>query len=269
MMKGYFHSKNHWALILGGSSGMGLASAKKLASEGMNICILHRDRRQQLPAIEVAFEWIRAQGVELLTYNIDALKVEKRDEVIRDLVEKLGADGKIRLLLHAIAKGNLKPMAAEDKQQPVLGAQDFALTIEAMATSLYDWVVCVREENLFCRDARIIGLTSEGSHRAWKSYAAVSAAKAALESLCRSMALEFAPFGLRSNIVQAGVTDTPSLRMIPGSEELIEGAIRRNPFKRLTRTEDIANAIFLLTREEAAWINGSLIRVDGGEGIVG
>ena len=268
-MKGHFHSKNYWALILGGSSGMGLAAAKKLAAEGMNICIVHRDRRKQLSAIEKEFDWIHEQGVELLAYNLDALKAEKRNEVLGYLAKQMGDDGKIRLVLHAIAKGNLKPMTSDDEQQPILGTQDFALTIEAMATSLYDWVVRIHQENLFCRDARIIGLTSEGSHRAWKSYGAVSVAKAALESLCRSMALEFAPFGLRSNIIQAGVTDTPSLRMIPGSEELIEGAVRRNPFKRLTRTEDIANVIFLLSREEASWINGSLIRVDGGEGIVG
>jgi NAD(P)-dependent dehydrogenase (short-subunit alcohol dehydrogenase family) len=78
-----------------------------------------------------------------------------------------------------------------------------------------------------------------------------------------------APFGIRSNIVQAGVTDTPALRMIPGSAHLKAQARIRNPFGRLTTPEDVANAIYLLSLPESAWINGAIIRVDGGERISG
>ena len=66
-------------------------------------------------------------------------------------------------------------------------------------------------------------------------------------------------------MIQPGVTDTPSLRLIPGSDHLKQGALLRNPFHRLTRPEDVANVIYLLCRDEAAWINGAVIRVDGGE----
>ena len=67
------------------------------------------------------------------------------------------------------------------------------------------------------------------------------------------------------NVVQPGVTDTPSLRMIPGSETLLQHAALRNPFGRTTRPEEVADVIYLLCRDEAAWINGALIPVDGGE----
>ena len=77
--------------------------------------------------------------------------------------------------------------------------------------------------------------------------------------------MEFAPFGIRANCIQAGVTDTNSFRMIPGNEKLKEYALIRNPFKRLTRPEDIANAVYLLCLDEAAWINGAIIPVNGGE----
>ena len=97
----------------------------------------------------------------------------------------------------------------------------------------------------------------------WPYYAAVSTAKVALEAIVRAMAVELAPYGLRSNIVQAGITDTPSLRMIPGSEELKASAIYRNPFGRLTTPEDVAKVISLLCTDKAAWINGALIPVDG------
>ena len=95
----------------------------------------------------------------------------------------------------------------------------------------------------------------------------VSAAKVTLEAITRSIALEFAPFGIRANCIQAGITDTASLRMIPGSDQLKEHAIKRNPFNRLTLPEDVANAVYLLSKDEAAWINGTILKVDGGENL--
>ncbi|MGZ3712924.1 MAG: SDR family oxidoreductase, partial [Bdellovibrionota bacterium] len=92
-------------------------------------------------------------------------------------------------------------------------------------------------------------------------------AKCALESVSRSIAVEFAKFGIRSNIVQAGITDTPALRLIPGSEQMKTAALARNPLRRLTTVEDVANIIFLLSMDEASWINGALLRADGGEHI--
>ena len=67
---------NDWALILGGSSGFGLASAKKLASLGMNVCLVHRDLRGAMPRIEPEFESIRAMGHRLVALNLDALSEE-------------------------------------------------------------------------------------------------------------------------------------------------------------------------------------------------
>ena len=93
----------------------------------------------------------------------------------------------------------------------------------------------------------------------------MGAAKAALENICRSMATELAVFGIRTNVIQASVTETPSFKMIPGNEKIKEETLKRNPFKRLTTTEDVANAIYLLCTDEAAWINGAILHVDGGE----
>jgi enoyl-[acyl-carrier-protein] reductase (NADH) len=134
-----------------------------------------------------------------------------------------------------------------------------------MSNSLLDWTRLLLKEELFHADGRIIGLTSEGAHKYWESYAAVSIAKASLESLSKYMAVEFSPFGLKTNVIQAGVTETPSLKKIPGSEKLIEAGIKRNPLGRMTKPEDVANVIYLLCTDEAFWINGSLIHVDGGE----
>ncbi len=267
-----------WALILGGSSGMGLASAKKLAAEGFNLCLLYRARKADQDRLELAFENLRTLGSELLAFNSDALRDTVRTEVFRELKAR---GIKISLLLHSVARGNLKLMAAiknEDmlpvglqtafhQQTDYLREDDFLLTTQAMAISYYSWARGLLDGGLFTDEALCLALTSEGGRKAWRNYAAVAAAKASLEAISRNMALEFAQHGLRSNVLQPGVTDTPSLRMIPGSEYLKKQSIQRNPFGRLTRPEDVANVVYLLTKSEAAWINGALIPVDGGESI--
>jgi len=260
-----FEHKNWWALVLGGSSGLGLATAKKLAKHGMNICIVHRDRKSSLAEIENHFKEIQKENVSLISFNVDGTNPEKREDVILQLKRKLTETGKIKTFVHSIAKGNLKPM--NSSEQPTLKNDDFLLTINAMAVSLYDWTKDLSEQQLFDNDARVISFTSEGNTKAWKNYAAVSAAKASLEAITRNIALEFADQGIRANCIQAGVTDTFSMRLIPESDQLKEIAIQRNPNNRLTTPEDVANAAYLLSKDEAAWINGSVIPVDGGEHI--
>lgn len=255
-----FENTGYWAVILGGSSGLGLVSAKKLAQDGMNIIIIHRNGRTEMETIEREFDSMRNSGVEFHSYNVDALNADKRKELIENIKYKIN-NNKIRCLLHSIAKGSLKPMAGDNS----LTLEDLNITMNAMAFSFYDWAKALLNAGLFAADARLLAFTSEGSIKAWQCYGAVSAAKAALEALMRSMALEFAPNGLRTNCIMAGVTDTQSMRMIPGSNVLADSAPGRNPFKRMTTPEDVANAVYLMCLDEAGWINGTVIPVNGGE----
>ena len=253
-----------WAVIVGGSSGLGLATAQKLAKEGMHICIIHRTRRSAMVAFNESLDMIKGLKVNVETYNIDALKEEKRTQFITDFIVNIGSNS-VKVLVHSIAKGNLKPMFSRDTA--TLNNIDFKGTIDAMAINFYDWVHAFAKANVFTKESRVIAFTSEGSSKSWVQYGAVGAAKAALESITRGMALEFAPLHIKANCIQAGVTDTESLRMIPGSELMKEKSIERNPYGRLTLPEDVANAVYLLCRDEASWINGCVIPVDGGEHI--
>lgn len=259
-----FRHQHYWAVILGGSRGLGLATAQKLARHGMNLCLVHRTRKSDLSAAESAFSALEAEGVRVISFNLDATNAEKRTQVIDSLSEQMGQTGKVRVLVHSLAKGNLKPMRSVG-EQPTLQHDDFQLTIDAMAISLYDWAQALSKANRWAPDARVISFTSEGSTKAWPNYAAVSAAKAALEAITRSLALELAPVGIRANCLMAGVTDTESLRMIPGAESLLRHSEQRNPFARLTLPSDVANVVYLLCKDEAAWINGTVIPVNGGE----
>ncbi len=255
-----FQKSNYWALILGGSTGLGLATAKKLARHGMNIIIVHQDDENQ-SEIQEAFADIRAHKVKLRTFDIDATEKRFQQKLIQEIIRVLGQD-KIRTLVHSISKAQLKPLSGEE---PTLQKDDFLMTIDAMAVSLYDWVKLCYNHKIFAKDARIISFTSEGNQKAWANYAAVSAAKVALEAITRSIALEFAPYGIRANCIQAGVTVTRSLQMIPGNETLRVHALKHNPFKRLTVPDDVANVVYLLSKDEACWITGSIIPVNGGE----
>lgn len=254
-----------WALVLGGSSGLGLATAKKLAQHGYHIVIVHRDRRADLPTIDMSFQEISATGVRLKTYNLDALNKEKRETILEDLSDTLPPSDRLKVLVHSIAKGSLKPMYSTAGVR--LSSTDIQITFEAMALSLYEWTIAIRDKELFAPDSRIIAFTSEGNSRALPNYGAVSVAKVALEALIRNMALEFAPLGIRANCIQAGVTKTKSFAMIPNAKAIEEHALLRNPNNRLTTPEDVANAAYLLTRAEAAWITGTIIKVDGGESL--
>jgi enoyl-[acyl-carrier protein] reductase III len=251
------------ALIIGGSSGIGLATVKKLYHEGFEVEIIHRDRRQQVSALETELKNIDPALTSLSNYNLDGTNQEKLLQCVTEMKEK--SERPFDLVLHAISRGNLKPLIGSDRN---LNASDLELTIDAMGTNLHSWTGALLSSGLLGEGCQIVVLTSEGNERMWSGYAAVGIAKSALETLAKYLAVELAPMGINVNIIQAGVTDTPSLRMIPEVESLIETSKKRNPKKRLTTPSDVANAIFLLTLPEAAWINGSLIHVDGGEHLI-
>lgn len=264
-----------WGIVLGGSSGFGFAALERLARQGMNIAVLYRETG----VVEKGFKERLAKIAEnytvtILPYNINALDNNGRLLFIQQFNSAVGKKNCVRLLLHSIARGNLKPLVFQEESIEllneqesfgVLSVEDNQLTTYAMSTSLLDWARLLIKEDFFYHDARIIGLTSEGAHKYWDSYAAVSVAKASLESLSTYMAVELCKLGLKTNLIQAGITATPSLKRIPGSDKLLEMATKRNPMGRMTTPEDVANVIYLLCTDEAFWINGSVIHVDGGE----
>jgi enoyl-[acyl-carrier protein] reductase I len=254
--------QDKYALILGGSSGLGYASALKLAQHGMNLIVFYRAARMQMEQIEEKFDVLRSYDIQLVTINSDATREDQLEQNLSKIEDFLKGK-KISVLLHSISKGNLKPFIGEQ----TLTTYDFQQTIHSMGISLYSWVKALFETDLFAKPAKILSFTSEGSTKPMKSYAAVSAAKAVLEAINRSIAIEFAPYKITSNCIQAGVTDTLSLSMIPMYEELKLASSKRNPHQELTTPERVANLVYLMSREEASWITGTVIKVDGGESL--
>jgi enoyl-[acyl-carrier protein] reductase III len=259
--------ENDWAVILGASSGFGEATALELARSGLHICGIHLDRRGTLPHVQEVVQGIESTGKRALFINMNAADEQKRREAIGNLKTQVG-DGFVRVLLHSLAFGTLKPMITDSDEEQINQTQ-MNMTLDVMAHSLIYWAQDLNRNGLLRNGSRIFAMTSLGSQLATKAYGAVSAAKSALESHVRQLALELAPSGITVNAIRAGVTNTPSLQKIPGHENLIEAALKKNPVGRLTTPEDVAKTIAVLSHPNTYWMTGNTINVDGGEMIVG
>ncbi len=258
-----------WALILGASSGFGGASAIELAKAGYNIFGVHLDRQITMPQVNQIIKKIEKAGRQAVFFNINAADSIKRQEVLDEIEERFKKDkGVVKVLIHSLAFGTLKPFIADSQNNAITQAQ-MEMTLDVMAHTLVYWTQGLIFRNLFADGGRIFALTSSGSHTVIPNYGAVSAAKAALESHIRQLAFELGPRRITANAIMAGVTDTPALRKIPGSDKMIEAAKMKNPQGRLTTPEDVAKAIVSLCSENCDWISGNVIGVDGGENIVG
>jgi NAD(P)-dependent dehydrogenase (short-subunit alcohol dehydrogenase family) len=260
-----------WALVLGASSGFGAATARALAGAGLDIFGVHLDRRATLPHAERVVAEVEALGRRARFFNVNAADPDRRAEVVAAMAKALAEHaqtGQLCVLLHSLAFGTLKAYVTDEAGQAVTASQ-MDMTLDVMAHSLVYWTQDVVSQGLMGPGGRIFAMTSSGGSRALPFYGSVSAAKAALESHIRQLAVELAPRGVTANAIRAGVTATPAAQKIPGYASLEAQARRRNPSGRLTTPEDVARAIVVLSHPDSAWMTGNVIGVDGGEDIVG
>ena len=257
------HHHERWALILGASSGFGAACSRALADAGFNIIGVHFDLKTTLPRAKQVKADIEEKGRQAIFFNKNVADDRNRAEIIEKLQEQLKHDT-IECMLHSVAFGNLKPLIA-NKAEDAVDRKAMDMTLDVMANSLVYWTQDLVRAGLLARGSKIFSMTSSGSHRVIVGYGAVSAAKAALESHTRQLALELAPKGISINCFQAGVTDTPAFRMIPNHNRIKEHIMELHPDGRMTQPEDVANTLVALMDQRLDWITGTVIRVDGGE----
>jgi enoyl-[acyl-carrier protein] reductase III len=235
----------------------------------MNIVGVHFDRAATMPMAEAVKKEVEDNGVRALFFNVNASDETNRGEILDELKKIFDEDdtANLRVLMHSLAFGTLRPFISKDTQE-MMTQRQVEMTMDVMATTLVYWVQGAFSRGLMKQGGRIYAMTSSGGHTVLPNYGAVSAAKAALESIIRQLAMELGPYGITANAIMAGVTDTPALRKIPGAQKMIDIATAKNPQMRTTTPEDVAKSIALLSHENGYFISGNVIGVDAGEDIV-
>lgn len=257
------------ALILGVSSGFGKSTALELAQRGYNIFGVHLDLGSaRLKAEEFKQELIDL-GANVEFFNINAADQTARETTISDLTEiiKQSSDEKyFRVVLHSIAFGALGPFIDKDKEKQIT-QKKLEMSVNVMANSLLYWAQDLFHADLLAKNSRVLTMSSNGSGHATNQYGPVSVAKAALESLIRQLAFEFAPYGITANTILAGPAATPASSKIPDFDKMLTFANEFSPYQRNTIPEDVAKAIAMIASEDSYWITGQVINVDGGQSL--
>ena len=253
---------SEWVLLLGGSTGHGAATAKRLASDGYGIIAFHFDRGDAKKVAEETISEVSELTNDRCHYfNTNATSEEAMDKYIPQIKEITKGEP-LKLLLHSIAFGTTTNFFGE---KPVTQRQ-MDMTVHVMGNSILYWTQKLFDSNLLASGSRVLGLTSEGNYLAMEGYGPVSVAKVAMEAIIRQIGWEDGEFGITANAVQAGITPTRALTKITENwEAWVESTKKRNPMRRTTTPEDVAKTISMLLKPEADFINCSIIYCDGGE----
>jgi enoyl-[acyl-carrier protein] reductase III len=244
------------ALVTGGSRGIGRACALRLAEAGADIVINYVT--SQGAADQVA-ERIQAMGRNVAVVKADVSERDDVDAMIEFIAEKTG---RLDILVSNAATGGFRPMLA-------ITERNFESTMKTNVMALIHLVqasfrMLERSEGR----AKVVAISSHGSHMALPMYGTVGGSKAALESFVRHFALELGDKGINLNIVKAGLVDTDSTRRIPYADQLFAARnLRSMTGDRFLVAEDVANAVLFLASPLSDMVQGETLTIDGGAAV--
>ena len=155
-----------WALILGASSGFGAATCRELASRGVHIYGIHLDRRAGMDGVNKLVDDLKKEEVQVCFNNMNATDAENRRDVIVEL-KSLG-DIRLKILMHSLAFGTLKPVIDDDPVN-TLQSHQVEMTLDVMGSSILYWTQDLYQADLLQKGSQIFAMTSSGGHRQWKS----------------------------------------------------------------------------------------------------
>jgi len=238
------------ALITGGSRGIGRAIAFKLASLGATVAINYIKNDEAAEETALAIERLGRPALKMKADISEPKEIKRLFEAVKE------AFGGLDIFVSNAVSGVLGPATRIGKF-----GWDLALNANARA-----FMIGVQEAvKLFPETGgKIVAVSSIGSFVCLPSYAAVGASKAALEALVRYFARELAPRGINVNAVSGGPVNTSALDYFPDKEKLLEMWKERTPTHRIARPEEIAAVAAFLLSDEASWIQGQTVVVDGG-----
>lgn len=237
------------ALVTGGTKGIGKAIAMKLAAGGANVAVNYLRSRN---AADETITQMNEFGGDHLAIRANIGNHEKMPKVYNEVREKYG---RLDILISNAALGLFtSAMELDDKA--------WHLSMDTNAWAYLKGVQLARD--MMPEGSKVVALSSLGSFRYITGYAAIGASKAAIETLTRYMAFELASKRINVNTVSGGFIDTDALKGFPSYQEMVDEVVRRTPFDRVGKPEEIADVVVFLCSEKAKWITGQVIVVDGG-----
>jgi NAD(P)-dependent dehydrogenase (short-subunit alcohol dehydrogenase family) len=239
------------AVVTGGNSGIGLATAKRLQEEGAKVAIAGRSRKTLDDAV-------RSIGNGVVAVQADVAKLTDVDKLYAEVSKKLG---KIDVLFVNAGVAKFAPLSETSE-----GSYDEVFNINIKGAYF-----TIQKALPFLNDgASIILNTSVVDSKGFEGASAYSATKAALRSLARTAAAELVGRGIRVNAVAPGPIVTPILGRTGLPKEAIDQfekeTVAKVPMKRFGQPEEVAGAVAFLASQDASYITGVEINVDGGLG---
>jgi NAD(P)-dependent dehydrogenase (short-subunit alcohol dehydrogenase family) len=246
-------SKQRVAIVTGGGSGIGLAISERLAGDGNAVAIFDRDGT----SAEAAAAKIVASGGTAVGLTVDVTDRPRIDAAVTEVRESLGRP---TILVNSAGLDGFSSFLK-------ITAEVWNRIIAVNLTGTFDCCQAVVPDMLEEKWGRIVNISSSSAHGGQPMMTHYVATKAGVIGFTKALALELGPKGITVNTIPPGFIDTPMLR---GSEargllgDGVDAHAARTPVRRVGRPEDIAAATSFLVREEASYITGQVIGVNGG-----
>jgi 3-oxoacyl-[acyl-carrier protein] reductase len=241
--------KDKTAIVTGASRGIGEAIALRLASEGANVAIC---ASRSTEAAEAVAEKIRASGNQAIVQQTDVSQSESVDTLIKTTLD---AWGKIDILINnaGITRDNLLMRMKKDEWDAVL---------DVNLKGAYHCIKAVTRPMMKARSGRIINISSVVGLMGNAAQINYAASKAGLIGLTKSVAKELAGRNITANVVAPGFIPTEMTAKL--TDDLQEKLIAQIPLGKLGSPEDVAAAVAFLASDDAAYMTGQVLVVDGG-----
>jgi 3-oxoacyl-[acyl-carrier protein] reductase len=237
------------ALVTGGSRGIGRAIAHRLATQGADVAFTYRGNES---AAAACTQELQALGRQALAIQANATDPEAAEAVVKQVLE---AFGKVDILVNNAG-------ITRDDLIMRMSIEAFREVLETNLFGAFYMTKAVTRPMLKAKAGRIVNITSVSGQAGQMGQANYSSAKAGLIGLTKATARELASRTITCNAVAPGFVTTELTQDLP--EALQAELIARTPLGRFGTTEEIANAVAFLVSDEAAFITGQVLAVDGG-----
>ncbi len=234
-------------LITGGSGGIGSETARRVAARGDRPVLVARDA-ERLQAV--------AQSLDAPYYVADVLD----PEAFAAIVERVETEvGEIDAVVHAVGSITIRPLHA-------LSLDEWRKTLEINATSAFIVVKATVPKMMRRKRGAFVLFSTVAAERGLQNHEAISAAKSAVEGLVRTAAISYARYEIRFNAVAPALTKTELSKSLWSNETTLAASVAMHPLGRVGEPADIAAAAAFLISDDASWITGQVLGVDGGLG---